>query len=522
MYIAKVIKKYLTSEKYRLILLGIIQVIASYVAVLIPYILGKYIDKLILQKDIKYIVYFGISFLGVYIISSIGTYLNTILLTRLKNKLFYSISSYSIDCIINTKYSEMSSVDMDYITEQISGDTNIIVEFIFGSIFNCIMNIMQLICIFFIVIKINFATAIIFLISIPLYCIVYILYKGKLYKVYNVFRDKTSRLYSVTNEIVSRIWFIKAHSLYKEMNSKYEKSYNSYIVAALHHAKVNVKFNIMQNGITSLIQIIIFMYCGILIIIDNLTIGSFTVLNNYFNFIIGRVTVFLNISSNYQEFRVAKNRMENLLCKIKDDNGLLIVNEVNKIKCKDISFSYGDNKLINKFNYEFEKGSIYCISGENGVGKSTLINLLLFIEQEYTGEILFDDININKINMIDTRKNIVSIVEQFPEMLNESIEDNIKIISSNIANYIFSNVEFINNKNNVENLSGGEIKKIALIRAFLKKSNILILDEPETNLDDKSIKELVENLKEISKSKIIILITHSNKFDSIITNRVKL
>lgn len=519
----KVIKEYILKEKYKILSLVIVQLLIVVANIIVPYVLGKFIDNLINYKTSNFIIKFAISFIIIYILTSLLTYINAILLTNQKNILFYDISNYILRYVRECKYSEIRNMDVNYTTEQISSDTNIIVEFIFNIIINFINNLVQILIISIVVSKINIIVSIIFLVTIPCYVMIYYIYKQKLYFKSHDFRVHSSKLYSITNELISNIWFFKINGLYVEMNERYKDFYNSYLKSAINYAKCNSLFNSIQSSISNLSQLIIFIYCGVSILNGSLTIGSFTILNNYYNMIVNKIGFFLSLSSSYQQFRVAKGRINLLLNKAKEKNGTQLIETINSIEIKNLSFYYGEKLLFNKFSYKFKKGKIYGIVGKNGTGKSTLINILLFIEQSYSGDILYNGIDVVNLNMIDLRKNKISVIEQFPVLLNESIDYNINLINTDkITLDVFSNVDFLHSIVNSENLSGGESKKLSIIRGLSKISDVVILDEPDAALDNFSIKEITHKIEELSKDKIVIIITHSNNFDGIINEKISI
>ena len=156
------------------------------------------------------------------------------------------------------------------------------------------------------------------------------------------------------------------------------------------------------------------------------------------------------------------------------------------------------------------KGNIYCILGENGSGKTTLIDILigLFID-EYEGEILYNHINIKDIDMVKQRACNISILEQDPYVLEGSVEDNIySTVYHNVKKYRqrILDKELGNIYSNGIGISGG--KKNRYLRILSKDSDVMILDEPTSALEQESQYAVWRLLKEIKKEKIIIVISH--------------
>ena len=201
------------------------------------------------------------------------------------------------------------------------------------------------------------------------------------------------------------------------------------------------------------------------------------------------------------------------------------INKKNSINIKNLTFNYGDNNpLFNNLNLKLNSGRVTVIAGPSGSGKSTLFSLILKECYPLSGNILVNNISLNKISKYSWYENI-SFVSQTPFIFGTTILNNIKIGKTNatlqevikaskesgIINYInkFPNKFEFNVQDGGTNLSGGQCQLISLTRAILKDSPIVLLDEPSNNLDNKSIIGLKNLfLSWAKKNKLVIVITH--------------
>ena len=195
-----------------------------------------------------------------------------------------------------------------------------------------------------------------------------------------------------------------------------------------------------------------------------------------------------------------------------------------KLDVKDLSFSYdGQTEVLKDIKMHAEKGEIIGIVGESGCGKSTFLKLLLRFWERSGGEINYDDIDIDKINTNSLLKN-VTMVSQSTYLFEETIEDNLRIAKPDATPEEIENAckmasihDFIMTlpdgyKTQVgalgDNLSAGEKQRIGLARAFLRGSELILLDEPTSNVDSINEGIILKALKEQKNKKSIILVSH--------------
>lgn len=195
-----------------------------------------------------------------------------------------------------------------------------------------------------------------------------------------------------------------------------------------------------------------------------------------------------------------------------------------KLDVKDLSFSYdGAKEVLKDIKMHAEKGEIIGIIGESGCGKSTFLKLLLRFWERSGGEINYNGTDIDKINTSSLLKN-VTMVSQSTYLFEETIEDNLRIAKPDASQEEIENAckmasvhDFIMTlpdgyKTKVgalgDNLSAGEKQRIGLARAFLRGSELILLDEPTSNVDSINEGIILKALREQKSKKSIILVSH--------------
>ena len=197
------------------------------------------------------------------------------------------------------------------------------------------------------------------------------------------------------------------------------------------------------------------------------------------------------------------------------------------LKLENVSYKYSDgNKFVLKdINYEFEKGKTYAIKGKSGSGKTTLLSLISGLEKCTSGKVLYDDSDLNKIDLDKYRNKNIGIIFQSYNLLPhlDAIEN--VILSMDVSGLDIKDKEKEATKllkkvgldeelgkRRVLKLSGGEQQRVAIARSLSYNPDIILADEPTGNLDNETEHEIMQIFKKLAKeeNKCIIIVTHSS------------
>lgn len=278
---------------------------------------------------------------------------------------------------------------------------------------------------------------------------------------------------------------------------------------------------------TVAVFIVVSLVVGLLLFYQNqidlgmMIVGVVTIFGSF-----GPVLAISNLPGNLTQTFASGDRVLNLLEEkplvedINDKNEITF----NSLKVKNLSFSFQDgDEILKNVNFEVKKGEIVGIVGPSGSGKSTILNLLLRFYKKDSGEILYNDIDIDEINS-DSLKNNVSLVLQSTYLFNESLLENLKVAKENaFFNEIVNSTRkanihtFIQGLKNSyksevktmgENFSSGEKQRLGLARAFLKDTPLILLDEPTSNVDSINEGIILKSILMAKKDHAIILVSH--------------
>lgn len=198
------------------------------------------------------------------------------------------------------------------------------------------------------------------------------------------------------------------------------------------------------------------------------------------------------------------------------------------IEFKDIYFSYGQKKIFESLNLKIKYNSFNLITGDSGSGKTTFVDLISRIYNPDKGDIYLDDLNIKEFKLSNLRESIGYVPQEFT-FFNGTIKENItlgndkydqkhiiNVLKISGANFVFNLKNGINTNIGEKgfSLSGGQRQRLSIARALIKNPQILILDEPTSNLDEHTTKEIIESLQSLKKNKdITILMISHDPFD---------
>ncbi|WGE36768.1 lipid A ABC transporter ATP-binding protein/permease MsbA [Actinobacillus genomosp. 1] len=261
---------------------------------------------------------------------------------------------------------------------------------------------------------------------------------------------------------------------------------------------------------------------------ENLTAGSFTVVFSSMMAMLRPLKSLTNVNSQFQRGMAAcQTLFEFLDLETEKDFGKREVERVKgDVEFNHVVFSYEgkDERALNNISFRIPQGKTVALVGRSGSGKSTIANLLTRFYDIDQGEILLDGVNINDYTLANLRQQC-SVVSQQVHLFNDSIANNIayaatdkysreQIVEAARAAHALEFIEKLENGfdtvigENGASLSGGQRQRLAIARALLRNSPVLVLDEATSALDTESERAIQSALAELQKDKTVLVIAH--------------
>lgn len=517
------------SKVYLLVLLSY-NILMFVIPVMISQFVGMVKSGSILGKDI------ALLFMACFSLASI-----TYILEYLKNKMSMMMEKKSTLKIIKAILSKRPT-DIENYTH---GDlmSRIYMNLDIASVFaadlpTIISSILLIISFFTYLIFLDVKIADIFIgIIIFLMCINFILLKPILqWKTKEVFF--LSKFRSVLAEGIEGFSFLKNSGITGNYYEKIKENLESYINCKSEINKFQSRTMAFQQ-ISSLLYSMLASVTGIILLVnspektDRIALIAFIVAM-VFSPSMQVVTGIIKLINVYPNINLVLDitRESNGINDLKDDLAI----QDGSIEVEGLYFKYPEMErlLMDNFSVNIRDGEHFVIYGESGTGKTTLINLLIGMEKRYSGNIRIGGIDIRS-RSLDLR-NSICYISQSDRLFNGTLEENIKLFCDS---YTYAEIKNIVEKlklkdifsqrredlkvrivDNGSNFSSGQKQRLYLLRMFLKKYKIIIVDEPTSNLDENTSMSIFQEIKKIEST--VLIITHNEKMIKEAENKIEL
>ena len=343
----------------------------------------------------------------------------------------------------------------------------------------------------------------------------------------NIVQEQLGKMLSVMDETLTGMRVIKAFNAEKHQKLRFMQINNQDLRIRNRIAYRRELGSPLSETMGVIVVGIILWYGGNLIFAQKTSAEWLFAFIAMFTQIINPFKNLSNSFLNIQKGSAALERIEHIL---KAENTIKELPEAKSIRSfndsiefKNVSFSYGDRKILQNVNLKITKGKTIALVGASGAGKSTLVDLIPRFHDVSSGEILIDGVNLKDLKLYDLRR-LMGVVSQDPILFNDTIQNNITLGTGGAsmeqvkeAAVIAHAHEFIINKpegyetlagDRGTKLSGGERQRITIARAVLKNPPILVLDEATSSLDTESERIVQDAINQLMKNRTCIVIAH--------------
>lgn len=391
-----------------------------------------------------------------------------------------------------------------------------------STIFGLFTIILSFFIVLIILFNLNLKLSLYLVIAFPIYIILYMVFGKKAAFINEQYLYQRDNLFNNINNIINNISILKGGmKINKDYTDEYEEDikgiYKWYKKQGLNSSLVAFCSSLLQGIILMLVIIL-----GIkMVALNELTVGSFIAFIMYsFNFF-GPVNQIVVSFIGLKSAMVSIKRVYSILSFSEEIESKENVSKVKgeSIKINNLSFSIEESKqTLKDVNAYFKKGKINIIVGENGAGKTTLLYSIFKLYPIDKNGIFIDNIDINDYSPTNLRSSI-GFVFQNPQFIHDELKNivNFQLMNNELSvdpiinNFILKYMHDFKDVKKIDELSGGKKQLLSFLYSISIFPKILILDEPFSNMDEKTKKECIEFLRNICDKIIVILISHNNE-----------
>ena len=515
---------YLKKESKLLILFLSVRLAMTAIDVYSPLLIKNLIDDALPSKNINLLLKFSIVLIILYILRLIFAVNSQAHGTLMGSKIKQNMRNDLLKKLLNQPSEFFKKNQSGDLISRVINDLDSVSTLCHRGLEDFIFSVITIIASIIIMMDFDLKLSLITLFPLPL-TLIFVYRENKKMKLGHRNVRKNSGLLSANlHDILRTIFFLKDNNLEDYAQKRFFEKNDT----LLESEKKNMTpSSLIVSGVTfysNITQLIIILAGGYLYIKDGVTMGiilSFLLLVDRFRLRIMRMVGLVDI---YQKGISGVNRFTEIInLNDRADGDIPLIEPITSIEFKNIGFFYDEKSILQNFNLKIEKGEKIALVGESGIGKSTTAALLKRALLPTSGEILINDIPLNKITF-KTYLERLGIVDQSDYIINGSLIDNITLVKENCTDeelnfaieksYVYEIFDKFPQKEDTiigeggVHVSSGQRQKIAMARLFLKSPDLILLDEATNALDIINEKSILKNIKEIYDDRIVIAITH--------------
>jgi len=494
----------------------------------LPSFLLSFIDKFNALPPWEVLKTVAITMIAVFFLKSLFIFLQSYLMNvvgqrcvmDVRNQIYRKLQALSLDFYGSKRTGELMS--------RITNDVSFITHAVSYGLTDLIYQTMQIVFFTFVVFFLYWKMALISFVLFPL-IILPVVRIGKRIKKFSVeTQSRMADLNSILTETIQGVYIVKAFGREEYEAKRFHNINYNYCKYILKSVKRTIVVSPLTEYIGSLGAITILMIAGRDVIAGKLSFGIFGLFMGSLMSMIKPFKKLSNVHAINQQALAASHRIYEILeeePKIQDSEHSFDIRSLEReIVFENVSFHYGnEDYVLRNIDVTVNKNEVVALVGHSGAGKSTLVSLLPRFYDPQAGRVLIDGRDLKDLKIVSLRS-LISVVSQDMVLFNNTIRENIAygregaqesdIIDAAKRAFAYDFVQALPDGFDTIvgdrgfRLSGGEKQRLAIARAILKDSPILILDEATSQLDSLSERYIQEALTNLMKGKTVFVIAH--------------
>ncbi|MCC8408336.1 ABC transporter ATP-binding protein/permease [Mucilaginibacter sp. UR6-1] len=532
----KLLLSYLSKHKWVVVLaLGLAAVNIGF-SLLDPYITGRIVDEVIekrqhleysqyLQNVLRLVAYA----VGVAMVSRIAKnfqdYFTSIIVQKTGAEMYSDGLRHSLQMPYQV-FEDQRSGETLGILQKVRLDSE---KFITSFISILFVSIVGMVFVIVYSATVSYKVTIVYFAAIPVIALVSTLMSRRIKKVQKSIVNETTALAGSTTESLRNIELVKSLGLANQEIERLNKTTYKILDLELKKVKFVRSMSFVQGTTVNLVRSAMVVVLLILIFGGTISPGQYFSFLFYSFFLFNPLQELGNVILSWREAQVSLGNFSRILStpiEVKPDKPVLL-EKVSKLSFQDVSFKHltANRNALNHIGFETNTGETIAFVGPSGSGKTTLVKLLVGLYQPMQGDILYNDVPSNAIDLDQLRERI-GFVTQDTQLFSGTIRENLQFVRPGATDAECMNVlhraacqgllaradkglDTVIGEGGVK-VSGGEKQRLSIARALLRNPDILVFDEATSALDSLTEEEITETIRDVSvkNDHITILIAH--------------
>lgn len=456
------------------------------------------------------------------------SFLRTYMSGLLGEHLVLDLRSKVYDHIPKLSLKSVNKISPAQILSRITQDVDSMRRFLFSDAVECIYALFSFMCISVIIFSLSVKLAAVSLLVLPLFVVLYFRLIPEFKHKYSLYREMIGRLSARTSEFLNGIRIVRSFNRTVYEKKIFDENQNQILNIASGTHCLNSWLWAGVEFFTSMGVLGVLWIGGSDCLSGRITAGELVAFYTYLGMLFAPILRLISVNASYQEASAAMERINSMLIINDEVVSRQILHKLPNIKgridIKDVTFKYNhDRDVLKNISFFVDPGEIVGIAGASGVGKTTLINLLLRFYDPNGGRIFIDGCDLKHLDVSEYRRQI-GIVWQDDFLFKGTIADNIRYgrLEASLEEIMGAAKsacahEFIDAfpqgyetmlEERGVNLSSGQRQRVAIARALIKNPSILILDEATSAVDALTENKIQKSIRGHMKGKTVFIVAH--------------
>ena len=517
--------RYSDGIKSRILFLFIVNILNIAFRIATPLVSAQVIIKLT-NGDYNSLIYWGIILFTITLLEYSTYYLSRTRMSFVYQRLSKAITKDIAENILKITNDDLDKAGSGIFLQRINSDTDKLAD-IFYIVFDVIGEVFIHVGNFVAIFILNYIAGIFVLLMMVILFIIENIRAKKKEKLDKILRKARDNLSTTVSELVRGSRDIKMLNSEKDFLSKFDKDVDIYSEKYLRLRNITYKWRLLSWNIDNILELVFILLLVFIIKEKYIVSASAVVLYTYVRNSHGFYYLVGDLISYFKEFDVSRNRLEEILgdkLYKKEKFGNVHLDKINgDFEFINVDFSYGKNKVLKNLSFKIAANSTVAFVGKSGTGKTTIFNLLVKMYDVDSGQILIDNHDVKTLDK-DTIRGNITIISQNPYIFNMTIKENLQLVKKDLTDEEMKEAcrlacldKFIENLENKYdtvigeggvNLSGGQKQRLAIARALIQKTEIILFDEATSALDNETQYEIQKAIENMEGEYTILIIAH--------------